>query len=179
MIPVGSALSYQCSLIPADFNIYSNLAVVNECDFNYLQFPDFPSSNTKDNIQPYIYKIKDASKMSILNKIKLNNDKVVSTESSSRNQGNDPEWFKHHKNRFTASLCNRLGSNAPKISKGFKTLAHNIIHGNEKQKSNKIIQSKLSSGQYYEPIVIKYYESYAKLKGCKTVKNHVVLLLIQ
>ena len=41
MMPVGSALSYQCSLIPADFNIYSSLPVVNECDFNYLvsRFP--------------------------------------------------------------------------------------------------------------------------------------------
>ena len=73
MMSVGSALSYQCSLIPADFNIYSNLLVVNECDFNYLQFPDFPFSNTKNNIQSYIDKIKDANKMSILNKLKLNN----------------------------------------------------------------------------------------------------------
>ena len=138
MMPVGSALSYQCSLIPADFNIYSNLPVVKECDFNYLQFPDFPFSNTENNIQSYIDKIKDAGKVSILNNLKLNNDKVVSKESSTRNQANDPEWFKHRKNRFTASLCNRLGSNGPKTSKGFKTLAHNIIHGNEKQKSNKL-----------------------------------------
>ena len=33
IMPVGSTLSYQCSLIPADFNIYSNLPVVNESDF--------------------------------------------------------------------------------------------------------------------------------------------------
>ena len=169
MMPVGSALSYQCSLIPADFNIYSNLPVVKECDFNYLQFPDFPFSNTENNIQSYIDQIKDAGKVSILNNLKLNNDKVVSKESSTRNQANDPEWFKHRKNRFTASLCNRLGSNGPKTSKGFKTLAHNIIHGNEKQKSNKIIQFKLSYGRYHEPIAIKHYESYAKLKGHKTV----------
>ena len=141
MMPVGSVLSYQCSLIPADFNIYSNLPTVNECDFNYLQFPDFPFSNTKNNIQSYTDKIKDASKMSILNKLKLNNDEVISIESSTRNQANDPEWFKHRQNRFTASLCNRLGSNGPKTSKGFKTPPHNI-HGNEKQKSNKITQFK-------------------------------------
>ena len=35
--------------------------------------------------------------MSILNKLKLNNDKFVSMESSNRNQANDPEWFKHLK----------------------------------------------------------------------------------
>ena len=29
VIQVGSVLSYQCSLIPADFNIYSNLPAVN------------------------------------------------------------------------------------------------------------------------------------------------------
>ena len=122
MMLVGSALGYQCSLIPVDFHIYSNLPVVNECDFNYLQFPDFPFSNTKNKIQSYIDKIKGASKMSILNKLKLNNDKVVSIESSARNQANDPEWFKHHKNRFTASLFNRLGSNDPKTSKVCRSL---------------------------------------------------------
>ena len=37
------------------------------------------------------------------------------------------------------------------------------------QKSNKIIQLKLSYGRYHEPIAIKHYESYAKLKGKKTV----------
>ena len=45
-------------------------------------------------------------------------------------------------------LCNRLGNNSPKTSKGFKTLAHNIIHGNEKQRFIKIIQFKLSYGLF-------------------------------
>ena len=51
IIPVGSVLNYQCSLIPTDFNIYSNPHKVNEFDFNYLQFPDLPFGNTKNNIQ--------------------------------------------------------------------------------------------------------------------------------
>ena len=51
MMPVRSVLSYTWSLIPADFNIYSNLPAVNEHDFDYLLFPDFPFSNTKNNIQ--------------------------------------------------------------------------------------------------------------------------------
>ena len=173
---VGSVLSYRCSLIPADFNIHSNLPRVNECDFNYLQFPHFPFSNTKSNIQSYIDKIKDASKMSILNKLKSNNDEVISIESSTRNQANDPEWFKHHKNRFTASLCNRLGTNGPKTSKGFKTLAHNIIHDNEKQKTNKTIQFKLSCGCYHEPVAIKH-ESYTNLKGHKSVVEPCGLII--
>ena len=33
---------------------------------------------------------------------------------------------------ITASIFNRLGSNDPETSKDFKTLVHNIIHGNEK-----------------------------------------------
>ena len=37
--------------------------------------------------------------MSISNKLKLNNDEVISIESSTRNQANDPQWFKHRKNR--------------------------------------------------------------------------------
>ena len=169
MMPVASVLSYQCSLIPADFNIYFNLPTVNECEFNFLQFPDFPFINSKNSIQSYIDKIKDASKKSILNKLNSNNEEVISIESSNGNQANDPEWFKHRKNRFTASLCNSLGSNGPKISKSFKILMHNIIHGNEKQKSNKIIQFKLSYGRYHKPNAIKYDESYKKLKGHKTV----------
>ena len=56
-------------------------------------------SNTKNNIQSYIDKIKDASKMSIFNKLKLNNDELISIESSTRNQANDPEWFKHRKKK--------------------------------------------------------------------------------
>ena len=62
-------------------------------------------------------------------------------------------------------LNNDNGSNGPKTSKGFKTLAHNIIYGNEKQNSTKIIQLKLSYGCYHEPIAIKHYKSYTKLKG--------------
>ena len=84
--------------------------------------------------------------MSILNKLILNNDKVTSIESSARNQANDPEWFKHLKNRFTTSLCNGFGSNGPQKLKAFKTLAHNFIHGNEEQKSNKIINSNYHMG---------------------------------
>ena len=38
MMPVGSVLSNQCSLIPAYFSIYSNLPTVNEGDYNYLHF---------------------------------------------------------------------------------------------------------------------------------------------
>ena len=103
MPPVTTPLlSYQCSVFPADFNIYSNLPTVNERDFDYLQFPGFPFSNTKNNVQSYIDKIKDASKMSVLNQLKLNNDKVISREFSTRNQANDPEWFKNCKNRLTA-----------------------------------------------------------------------------
>ena len=51
MMPVGSVLCYQCSLIPAYFSIYSNLPAVNEDNYNYLHFPDFSFSNTKNNIQ--------------------------------------------------------------------------------------------------------------------------------
>ena len=44
----------------------------------------------------------------------MKNDKNISIESSTRNQANDPQSFKYHKNRFTASLCKRVGNNTPK-----------------------------------------------------------------
>ena len=49
------------------------------------------------------------------------------------------------------------------------TLADNIAHSIENQKSNKIIQFKFSYGRYHEPIAIKHCERYTKLKGHKTV----------
>ena len=110
--------------------------------------------------------------MSILNKLKLNNVEVISIKSSTRNQVIDPEWFKHRKKRLTAPLSSRLGSNDPLTSKGFKTLArYHVIHDDEKQKSIKIIQFKLP----IEPIAIKSYESYAKLKRRKTVVESCAL----
>ena len=51
IVPVGPVLNYQCSLIPTDFNIYSNPHTVNEFGFNFLRFPDLPFGNTKNNIQ--------------------------------------------------------------------------------------------------------------------------------
>ena len=50
--------------------------------------------------------------MSISNKLKLNNDEVISIESSTRNQANDLQRFKHRKNR----------------SQGFTNL-HNSLEG--------------------------------------------------
>ena len=56
--------------------------------------------------------------------------------------------------RFTASLCNRLGKHGPKIFKGLKKMADNMIYCDKKQDNNMILQIKLSYGRYNEPIAI-------------------------
>ena len=49
-----------------------------------------------------------------------------------------------------------------------KTLAQNIVHGNERNK-NSALQYKLAYGRYYEPIAIKHYENYLRLSGYEVV----------
>ena len=56
-------------------------------------------------------------------------------ESSTRNQTNIPEWFKHRKNRFPASLCNWFGGNDPKISNGFRIIIFMIMRNRRLIKS--------------------------------------------
>ena len=83
------------------------------------------------NVIIYSFQISHSARLKIIFNhilIKLrtqgNNNEVTSTKSSTRSQVNDPELFKHHKkNRFTASLCNRLDSHGPETSKRFKTIA--------------------------------------------------------
>ena len=77
--------------------------------------------------------------------------------------------MKHRKYRFTVSLCNKIGDTSPKTPKGLKTLAQNIVHGNEKKRKNSVLQYKLAYGRYYEPIVIKHYENYLRLSGYEIV----------
>ena len=63
-------------------------------------------------------------------------------------------------------------------------LAKNIISGDKTQKSNSVIQSKLSYGKFNEPIAIQKYENFMKVSGRKIMvescglvinhKNHVL-----
>ena len=50
-----------------------------------------------------------------------------------------------------------------------KTLAQNIVHGNEKTKKSSVLQYKLAHGRYYEPIAIKHYDNYLRLSGYEVV----------
>ena len=49
-----------------------------------------------------------------------------------------------------------------------KTLAQNIVHGNERNK-NSVLQYKFAYRPYYEPIAIKHYENYLRLSGYEVV----------
>ena len=73
---------------------------------------------------------------------------VIEIEKGTRDHSSNPECFMFRQNRFTAIVCNTIGNHGPKTSKGLKTLAHNMVHGDKKQDKNMILQFKLSYGRY-------------------------------
>ena len=50
MMPVGSVLRNQCSLMPPDFQVYSTLTKPKHCSSNFVSYPPFPFNPTKDMI---------------------------------------------------------------------------------------------------------------------------------
>ena len=133
-VPVGSVLSNQCGLIAPDFNIYGNLPDPKNCYQTYVQYPLFPFKETNDRLSQYIIDLKDDQKFKFIHGLKVTSSEIEFIEVSTQEQANDPAWFKYRKNRFTASLCNKIGDTSRRTPKGLKTLAQNIVHGNEKNK---------------------------------------------
>ena len=86
-----------------------------------------------------IVDLKDVWKFKFKYGLKVTSSEIEFIEASTREQANNPAWFKHRKYRFAASLCNKIGDTSPKISKGLKTLAQNIAHGNKKTKKKQCL----------------------------------------
>ena len=165
--PSGSMLSYQCPLMPPNFKVYCSIErepVDYELNFHYAAFP---FTEIKNNILSYeneIY-VPEIKKITLLEELKISARDSVSIEEDTRDQASDPKWFEYRKNRFTASLCNRLtGKSAPKTPRGLTTLAKNIVNPKE---LNKVIKLKMEYGKFYEPIAIRHYETFMKLSGFK------------
>ena len=171
LMPIGSPLSLQCSLMPPNFDVYNTIVdSPSQACAEFRYYPPFLFQATEDSMSDYVKCLSDIKKLSVLRKLHENVMNVVEIEKGTRDQLSNPEWFMFRKNRFTASLCNKLGKHGPKTSKGLTTLAHNMVYGDKKQDKNKLLQFKLSYGRYNEPIAIQHYEQYLKLK------NHVVVV---
>ena len=99
-----------------------------------------------DRLSQYIADLKDDQKFKFIHGLKVTSSKIEFTEASTREQANDPAWSKHRKYRYAASLCNKNDNNSPKTLKGLKTLAQNIVHGNEKNTKNSVLQHKIAYG---------------------------------
>ena len=123
-------------------------------------YPKYPFTNTEMKLKTFINNISDIRKLKLLESLKIENETVNSIENKTKEQANCPEWFKR-KNRFTASICNKL--NSVKTNRGLSTLAHNIVF--ERFTKKNTLERKMDHGKFYEPIAISYYEKYFKSHG--------------
>lgn len=56
------------------------------------------------------------------------------------NQTQDFNWFKFHKNRYTAALCIRIEDLTEKTERGIKTIAHDNVFGNKIEKNTRLFR---------------------------------------
>ena len=175
-MPVGSTLSIQCPLMPPDFKVYFNVPDDNDTDQSYqLVHPQFPIVDNFEVLDSYVEKIQNEYLLKILDELKISFSDVHRIEQDIRDQSSSSLWHHLRIRRFTASLCNKI--NQKKTARGLKTLAKNIILGNKNQKSNSVIQSKLSYGRLNEPIAIQKYENFMKLSGLKIMVESCGLVI--
>ena len=120
-------------------------------------YPKYPFTNTEMKVKTFIDNISDIRKLKLLESLKIDNETVNSIENQTKEQAGCPEWYKERKNRFAASICNKL--NSVKTNRGFSTLADNILFETFTKK-NKILKRKMYHGKFYEPIAISNYEKY-------------------
>ena len=158
---VGSCLSYQCSLMPHDFNVYCSYSMEKPKNKMYQVFPTFPFSPDINFIADKKFNSCDVSNkaqqhiINILTKQALLGNEI---EEKTKEQANSKEWFEYRKYRFTASLFNQIGDFSKETAKGLNSLAQNLVFG--EKKVNKVLETKMSYGKFYEPVAIQMYERF-------------------
>ena len=165
------------SLLPSSFKVYTSNIPAN--DISYVNkmpatYPKYPFTNTEMKMKTFIDNISDIRKLKLLESLKIYNETVNSIENETKEQANCPEWFKQRKNRFTASICNKL--NSVKTNRGLSTLAHNILFERFTKKNN-TLERKMDHDKFYEPIAFSYYEKSFKFL-CYDIKVGPCYLVI-
>ena len=156
-VPVGSVISNQCPQIPSDFKIYCSIDH-QPIPHQFCVFPDFPMHESPNLLDSYLNGLSD-SEQKFIETLQVTSDQVDTVEKGTRDQANNPDWFKYRKGRFTASLNNVYRNKNPKTDKGFESLAKSIV---KPSKHSSVLTYKLNFGKYYEPVAIQKYELYMK-----------------
>ena len=115
------------SLLPSSFKVYTSNISANDIKMRKT-YPKYPFTNTETKMKTFIDNISDITKLKLLESLKIDNETVTSIENKTKEQASCPEWFKQRKNRFTASICNKL--NSVKTNRGLSTLPRNIVFVN-------------------------------------------------
>lgn len=176
----GSPLAVQTALISPSFSVYTNNLPqpMEQNDCVRLNYPAFPFQNPSYRMERFldvIVKSKDERKILLLESLWQEIPMLNQIETKTRDQAASREWFQIRKNRFTASLCNKIKS--VKTDRGLKNLAQKHVFKTEKV--NPIAQMKMDHGKFYEPIAISSYEKFLFSKGYSFVVEHCGLVIDQ
>ena len=71
----------------------------------FCVFPDFPMHESPNLLDSYLNGLSD-SEQKFIETLQVTSDQVDTVEKGTRDQANNPDWFKYRKGRFTASLNN-------------------------------------------------------------------------
>jgi len=101
-MPQGSVLAVQTSLIPPNYEIYTNNIPPVDFSNNLTKYnyPKFPFENTTNKIDPYINKLisnNDQKQINFLDSLKIEIESVNTIESLTKEQADCPDWFKYRK----------------------------------------------------------------------------------
>ena len=103
-VPVGSVISDQCPQIPSDFKIYCSIDH-QPIPHQFCVFPDCPMHESPNLSDSYLNGLSD-SEQKFIETLQVTSRQVDTVEKGTRDQANNPDWFKYRKGRFTASLNN-------------------------------------------------------------------------
>ena len=168
VMPLGSPISFQYSLVPHGFNVNCNIKLPDEISETapIIQYPRFPLCNESNLLSERFNKVNDAKQLEILNSLKVTTEQANLIEESTRDQSKNIQWKKERFYRFTALKCKSLKEK--KTSRAFPTLAKKFLSMEKEGPqvgTNAFVKKKLDHGIYYEPFAISCYENYMKTKN--------------
>ena len=148
--PVGSMLSYQTAFTESNFTAEADLTSVPRNNFvtqGLDHYPRFPLSNEDDMVVPRV--LSDTEK-ALLRHLTVEEDKINSIESDTRDQAGCDDWKKHRTYRFTASSFQLIA----RRQRNHENFAQSQMH--PKPFSSKYV----AHGLKYEPIALQQYEKF-------------------
>ena len=164
--PVGSVLSYQLSLIEADFKVYLSTDSKNvRFNTDTVCYPKFPLSDVQCYSNHLDHVTPDENK-GILQHLELSMEESVTIEDQTQGQQLCKDWFKLRVNRLTASDFGRVFDR----KRNFENLAMDIYTSKTgKKKVSAFLKSKFDHGIKHEHIAARKYKVYMDRFGLPVV----------